>query len=34
MRIAKTRRALNEVAVEDEDDDIQESEDNWSDVSL
>jgi len=34
MRMAKTRRALNEVAVEDEGDATQESEDNWSDVSL
>jgi hypothetical protein len=34
MRIAKIRRALNEVAVEDNADDTQETEDDWSDVSV
>src|SRR5579859_36942 len=34
MRVAKIRRALNEVAVEDKADEIQDTEDDWSDVSV
>jgi hypothetical protein len=35
MRVAKIRRALNEVAVEDKTDEHQDTEeDNWSDVSV
>jgi hypothetical protein len=35
MRVAKIRRALNEVAIEDKTDEHQDTEeDNWSDVSV